>query len=136
MREIFATIKINETSSPLSLSFLSFAKQGKTADGQKRISTDTVLFPPPRQGLQQSILLLSFINELFSGWTRIFLITRSPRARRPSIDPDEDGSLLFLTAVAELGYYFTPRYSSSVGVFLKFFSSSRSHARRTIESPS
>lgn len=59
MREIFATIKINETSFSLSLSFLSFAKQGKTADGQKRTSTDTVLFPPPRQGLQQSILLLS-----------------------------------------------------------------------------
>lgn len=75
------------------------------------------------------ILLLSFINKYLLATIRSQggFFNRSPiyfsfslPPRRPSIDPDEDGSLLFLTAVAELGYYFTPRYSSSVGVFLKF----------------
>lgn len=135
MREIFATIKINETSSPSLFLFFRLPnreKQRMDRSGPRPTPFSSLLLGKDCNNRCDS----TFINELFSGWTRIFLITRSPRARRPSIDPDEDGSLLFLTAVAELGYYFTPRYSSSVGVFLKFFSSSRSHARRTIESPS
>lgn len=78
MREIFATIKINETSSPLSLSFLSFAKQGKTADGQKRTSTDTVLFPPPRQGLQQSLRFYFYQRVVLGMDANFFNYSLSP----------------------------------------------------------
>lgn len=125
MREIFATIKINRTSS------FSFEEK-------RRISSSG------SSGTIAVILLLSFINKYLLATIRSQggFFNRSPiyfsfslPPRRPSIDPDEDGSLLFLTAVAELGYYFTPRYSSSVGVFLKFLFFSPPPAR-TLDEPS